>query len=282
MFSVWLSIPNPTVSPTQQKFLTLLMAQAGSPLLWAIGLAAGIFGYAYWRKVPGAEVGLNVWLLAATMVDGSQLGSTLRAAPWVWPVVVATLWNVFWAWRLRTTVRLWTAAALGILALTLALWNTRFTAGYGFLPLHLLLLATLLIGALRHDFAAHCLRQLAAAGLASLGLAFLLGTTPPLPNIPVWFFVPYLALLAALCGYFTWRWRSRTYFTAALLDLTACTSQSVILLHLWLRHTALHRGLDAFLWSAVFFLLAILVSLSKAGFLHRALAQLRRHLTPLP
>lgn len=87
----------------------------------------------------------------------------------------------------------------------------------------------------------------------------------------------YLASLAGVAGLAAWRWASLLHLMAATLAAGCVGAVLMRLAYVWLEASVVQRGLDQLVAGLVFFLLAALVSLAKAGLVRRAWVWCLRH-----
>lgn len=239
----------------------------GSPLYFAV-LAAGLFyGYARIRRAPAAVEGLGAALATLTLVGPNTFDFGQLTAPNPLPLALLTVLQTTIAVRRQSCGRGVFGACCFVATVLSGPAEPMPTAAKTSLLLHLAMFATLVLGAIFANERGLALR------IAGAILLFLLGADGAseqprlLAIIPVAFVPVYPALAAATAASYGWLLKSRVHVfdAGAILALWAS-------IHGWrgyARARSTIGGLDHIVWGLVFFVLAALISLAKAGVLRR-------------
>lgn len=260
MALVPLSLPSDHLSLVQAQFLRTLSEQNCSPAWWTIHALVAIYGYSWYRGHRSGGVGVIMTLLLASLTRTDMIDLRGLAEPQ--PVYFLAIAAIELAVALRVGGSLpWfgTGASL-IVAICLGItpgWFGLFVAA------NLLLALTLAVGtAFRDDFAivfryaGGCLFFLlggAAIGEYYLGVA----------KAPGWSVHVYLWWsTTASFVYFAWT-RLDVFRRAGQFNFVGLALTTAGNVYQQLQQTFLAPGLFAFSAGAVFFVVALLVSLSK-------------------
>jgi len=261
--------PDETYRAFLEKFTTTFCSPV---FLTAVG-AAVFYAYAWMRGARLAAHGLTAALLLCSIIGPRTLTVRTLAAPQGLPLLLLGLMQLSLALRRRKSVPAFLGAAFIIGACTTWFSGTWFTSAYGAIPVHLLYLSMLLIAALFRDPAARVLQHVGAiASVVLLGTALLFrGHLAELTAEPAaW---AYIVLATAMPFVYGWLVRNITCLYVGLVDvgLSGLYLTGVLYHHL---HTGLGtRSVAPFFWSALAFLLALTISLTKfRGVLRRMAA----------
>jgi hypothetical protein len=267
-----LAVTGPAAAADDLGFLALFgKTLGGTPLFVTLLALLAFYAVTFLRRVPYATPWLVATIAALTVVHAGSAGPATLAAPRGLPILAAgALALCIGVYRRSPPWCL--LAACGIVAgATLQLRGTAFVAYRGLLPIHLLLAATMLIAAVSPGRFARLLQHVCGALLLLAGAAAVFGEPEWLEDPPAWLFGSYplfAIVLAATYGYFVRNWS----FLAAALGTAAC----------WLAVQGGHAyvglrqhiaGLDKIALGAAFFLVAMSISLIKAGVPQRWLAR---------
>lgn len=269
-----LAVTGPPQEAADLGFLQRFHETLGASPLYLTLLAAIVFyAVAMARRVSGASIGLTVALAALAVCGPRTFGAATTAEPVGLPILLAAALQLAIAVKKRDARPCLLAACCLVAGLWVDLRETAFTACGGLLPLHMLLAAVLLIGAVFRGRLAVLLQRTGAVLMLAGGLAFAtcdprwLGNPPP-GLVAVY---PLLAIVAALAyGQLV---GNRWYFAAALAILGGWLAAAGWHAYRQLRQTM--AGLGQIAWGAFFFLLAVLISLTKVGIPQRWLARRR-------
>lgn len=257
------AVPQSAGVTPYRDFLADFVRTAGSPLcLTMFGLLA-FYVYAWRRGAAAAELGVTAMLALACFVGLDTVdGRTLTpAAPW--PLAALAAMQLFAAATRRSPARWFAAAVCGAGALSAAGPGSILSAYGGAIPLHLVLLAALLIGIFGRDAFALVLRKTCAIVLPLLGMATIVA--PAFANIPDAARLAYmLVITAATCA----AWfvlRDPWYLAAFGANVLSTGGTMMWILHdLWGRSVAA-RGFLPLTWGLVCFVIAVLISVLKAA-----------------
>lgn len=249
--------------PIYQGMLRLFSERLGGDPLYVTLLAAAVFyAYAALRGVPLAAEALTAVAASLAVIgpDTINFGALTPAQPQ--PLLAAAALQIaLGLWR-NTSWRCLVGSALGVAALTLLIDPSPMRLPIVF---HLGLAAILIIGAVFDDILARYLR---AAGAALVVVASLAATPAPEQSVfPAWLFEVYPPLMAGLLVAYFWCLDHRLSLVMASL-VAVCWGVDIG----WRAYGALRQivtGLDYLAVSLVLFLVAVLISLIKAGLLSR-------------
>ena len=156
-----------------------------------------------------------------------------------------------------------------LLATTLALQDTWFTAWHGAVPIHLLVAALVGVGISFDDWISRSARWAGAAILALAAALIAVGDADWFAESPGWAVMVYPPAVAAVLAAWGYLAGLRGLYAGAALSGALWTAAHSGRLYLQLRHQVV--GLNQLAWGLLFFLLAALISLVKAGFWQRNL-----------
>jgi hypothetical protein len=262
------------------QFLTTFMATlGGSPLFFTLVAVIVFYAWAALRQVPGAMVLLSLAagglsLVVPQTTDWDHIGPQQGA-----PLVAVGLMHAWWAMRRRASWHAVLAASAILGGLAIDLQGTRFMAYGGIVPAHLLLAALLAIGLIFEDELAMVVQAMGAWVLLLAGLFPLVDGHPWIGTYP-WADLPpllaqcYPLLVAAAALVYGYLSGETSYYTTAAVIVVGWLAMSAWLGYLYLRTFV--RGLDQLLGGAVFFLVALAISLWKARVPQKLLAHRRQ------
>ena len=258
-----LALPGTPHSKAQARYLDLLQETIGSPIQIAAVLLIAYFVYLLCKGVKTAEWGILVSLGVLSFVDHDTVNlrtlTGMNPIPMVIGVSLMLATAVLW----RNTARM-CVATLGVVALlTYALRETGFVANRGYVPIHLAVVAVILVGAIYRDHLGRAIRRYAAVILAAVALLSILTYRHLFPDIAA----PWHALGGIVLGAVAALGWQKDRQLRDLLAILLCFSASTL-------HLAEHylgAGLNFFLlrgkrwiaWGALFFLAGLMVSLAK-------------------
>jgi hypothetical protein len=263
-----LAITGPTWEAADHGFLTMFHRTLGaSPLFLTLVAVTAFYGVAAMRRVPWAFDAFCVSLAAFAVVGLGTFGPRTVMRPYGLPLLAVAALQAWPALRRRSAGRSMLAACCVVAAATLDLRGTWFTAYHGFIPIHLLLAYVLVVGAVFRGWMATLLQHLGAGLILAAGVAAMaidpkmLGDPPPI----LLSFYPILAVAVAI-GYGRLV-GNRWYYASAAGILIGWP-----VLVGWRGYQRLRRtmpGLAYVVWGLFFFLIAMLISLTKAGLVER-------------
>jgi hypothetical protein len=250
--------------PLYWQFVTIFRETLGvSPFCLSLVSAIVFLAYAASRRVPMAWELMGAGLVTLAVVSPRTVDLFSLVSPQALPMAAAGLVLATSAWRRRNS----TLAALAAVCFVTGL--SRMSEDLGVvhdswpIQLHLGVAALGMLGTLFEDGLGRLARRSAALALIGLGLDAATGhpriwSSMP-PSLVTWY-----PLLAAIPAYAYGRLTSDRFFLAsAAINLTAWLAQSGGQTYSHLRKLLV--GLDQISWGMVFFLLAMAISLKKAG-----------------
>jgi hypothetical protein len=260
--------------PVYEGFLQIFTERlGGDPVYCTLIASAGFYGYAATRCVVGAADALTATLAALTFVNPEILTVRELAAQPAPLIAAATLLLGLGIWRRRSWRCLLGALGL-VVGMALAFPEDGEISTYRWIIVsHLVLLIIMIIATAFDDVLARMLRFAGPFLTLLLCLAVMVLPFAPPAGIPTWLIGVYPpAMAAVLAAYGYWRLHPPTLAMAGLIFV--CWS----LLSGWQVYRVCRQlvaGLDYLVTSLLAFVLAILVSLGKAGLLNRWLAAWR-------
>jgi len=246
------------------EFVSRLTNTVGSPLWLAVWMLVAFHGWAFFRRVSSAQIGLlgSVSLLGFIGPQTVDL-PTLAIQPA--PIFLAGLTLAVVGLFRKSSV----TAFVGVIFSTGALWLTlpqsllapfRLTVCY-----HTLLVASILLSLFMHDHFAKLLRQVGAWWLPLSALVLVI--SPVAAAIPTHWRLLYIAGLAAACLACAQISRSRWYW-AGFVGTTSILGYSLAAVGFRSAGSVVGRSaMTAFSWSIGTFLIGALISAYKAGWL---------------
>lgn len=269
---VLLSMSSATWPPNDAGFLNrFLLTSGATPLFWTLAGAAVVYLYAMLRGAAYGAVALTAALAMLAVVPPTSFDLSSIGPPQAWP-----LWAMAGVHAALTLRR--RHAAYCITAMTAAMaagaaeWPVPVITGYHYaLPVHLLLLAALVVGLLFHDVFAKVLQYLTAAAIAALACGSMFGWPAWFTAVPSPWIDGYPLALLALALVYGYVSGNKAHYAAAALIGAGWPAVAGWRFYRKLR--LLLIGFDQIILGAVFFLIALLVSLWKAGLLQRLLAR---------
>jgi len=245
-------------------FLDLFIGTlGGSPAFLTLIAAILILAYAAARRVPLAWELMAVGLAALAVVGPKTITLFDTVSPRSLPLVAAGLVVGSVAARHRHSWRAVLAAGLLVAGITRGQAEFWPHANQLAIVLHLSIGAMLVVSAVFNDRLAELLRVYGASLLLVLGVAVAVHWSWAQVAIPAALSAWYPLVTIVLCWSYGFWIRDRLYLAIAAANLAA-----------WLAYSGseiyeqLHRlvaGLDQIAWGMVFFLIAMAISLRKAG-----------------
>jgi hypothetical protein len=249
----------------QDRFIDTL---GGSPAYLTLLAAVAFLVYAAARRVPAAwellalaVAGLSV--VGPRTVDLTELDG-LRALP----MAAAGIVLAAASWRKRDSRRAWLSAACLVVAMTRGAGELGLVASAWPVALHLAVTALMALGLMFDDGPGRAARRLGAAALLLMGLDAATGTPRVWASMPAGLIGWYPLVIAAWAGAFSSMARDRLYLASAGAVLAAWLGHSGWQTYAQLRKVVV--GLDQIAWGMLFFLVAMAISLRKAGIWPRA------------
>ncbi|HEY1784768.1 MAG TPA: hypothetical protein VGG30_04435 [Pirellulales bacterium] len=247
-------------------FLQLFESDLGGSPLWvALLLGIGFYGFAVLRRVRYAGAALTSAMLLLAVVAPTTLDFDHLAALRPLPLaVIGGAHLVVGLWQ-RLSWRVLLGNCLLLAALTVALQGTRFTAAHGAVPVNLLLANFLVVGFWFDDEVSRIVRRLGALLAVALVWVVISANHAWLGDFDVWIRAFYPLLLAGTVACYGWLLGDRWCQASALVSLGV--SIVVFAARGYEQLRPLLIGLDQLSLGVLFFVLAALISLSKAGWL---------------
>lgn len=262
----------------QREFFDQFVQQlGGTPLFFALLGAIILYGFATLRRLPGGADALSAAVAALSIVGPAT--ETISATAEVRPLALlaAGLIQLSLAERRQSSLRLFAAASLTLIAVSLQWRGTWFTAHSGLLPWHLVIAVVLALGTRADDRFARVWQGFGAALLVLPVVAWAVIVTDPRFSPPPapwnWAMGAYpltLALVAAGYGRLV---GNRAFRAVAATDVCVWTGAAA-----WYGYDRAQQalaGLRYLVGGAVCFLVAALISLIKTGLPQRWWSQRR-------
>jgi hypothetical protein len=262
----------PGPDPVSQRFLLIFMSRLGcSPLFLAMMGATLFYAFALVRRVPLALAALTLSLGGLAVVSPGMLdvNGLVVSQPQPQPILaLAVLW-LWLAWRGRHSGRCLFGAACLVAGLTFSLGQSDCAGYQALLAFHLALMALLAMGALFDDALGRLLRR-ASAVLLTLASLLVVPGDPWLCKLA--FVSPevvrvYPMMLVVIATSYGFLFGSRAHLLAATWSVAGWLALVGVRSFLEVRKYV--AGLDRIAWGMAFFLLAMMISLAKAGLLRR-------------
>ena len=256
---------NPIAKQVLYSRFLAVMGKDMSPIMIAFGAAMLYYLYAWIRRIKFAEAGLILLMLLAMLFDkhvGEVTGTF--SFPKIYPLLGIGAMLVWYGVRFRYSAWSLAAATVVIVACAREFSGTWFTAYSYAIPAHLILISAIAISAVYRDKFALFLRDacafvLMAAFVATLflGYGFSYGFAPGicLPALPCYF-------LASLGMYL---WTRRIEMLYCVLCELGLTVFYLFFYLVYFVHRLKAGEVKIFFWGGVCFLIALLISLIKAG-----------------
>jgi hypothetical protein len=259
-----LAITGPPSQAADHGFLRLFVGTlGGSPLWLTVIVVTAFYGLAAARRVAHAFDAACASVAALAVVGPTTFDLHTLVFPHRLPLLAVAVLQLAVGLRRASAGRCLLAACCLVAAASVQFQGTWFTAHRGLIPIHLLLAGVLLVAAVFRDRVAVFLQYLGAAALLAAGVASVAVDPQVLGNPPPLLLDVYPAAVIATAIVYGWLVGNRWYFASAggvLAGWVALTG--------WQGYRRVRRampGLDYVAWGLVFFLVALLISLTKAG-----------------
>jgi hypothetical protein len=240
---------------------------AASPLFLALSAAIAFYVIAWLRGATEAFL-LGLLAVAALAVCGPDtFNPSTTWGPHGLPfLLTGILLIVAGTWRGSAS-----SCLLGAWCIVLMLWidfrETPFAVWHGAIPLHLLLICSLAVGAVFRNAVGRIIQTFGAILLLALALGASLFPPSALGNPPPVLLTVYPLSVAALAAGYGFFCKNPWYYASVFGSLCGW-----IVVPGWMLFSQARRtfaGMDYIVWGIASFLLAFLVSLMKMGFLRR-------------
>ena len=257
-------------NPVYREVLDMVMAAVGSPLRMAVIAGVIVYACAWLRGLREAEAGIVLALLVAATVRGTTVDVNTLSGPQIWPFLAIGGLQIIQAVRKPSSWRAFLVACALISAMTTAWRATWFTAGSGFIPLHMVLASAMVIAVLWRDRPARFMQTACAFALPVFlaGVVFLGGHLEP--DFPGWVRPTYGLVLLLVCFAY---WRiagNNQYLAAGAVASVVYLVYAMGVAYRVLREPDRPRGLMLLFWGVVSFTLALTISFLKGGVFQRA------------
>jgi len=238
-----------------------------SPLFLTMSAVTTFYFVALLRRVPDAWLAFSLTLIALSFCGPNTFNPKTSAGPYGLPILAAGgLFLIMGAMR-RHAVGCLLGACCAVSAVWIDFHETSFGEYHGAIPVHLLLASILIVGAVFRDAWGKWIQNLGAAAILLLTLTA--------ANCPAWrcgdlpdglltFYPPFVAVGAVAYGLLV---KNRWYYASALGSVCGWSAGTGWSAYRQARNAVV--GLNYIVLGAVFFLVAIVVSLSKMGLLQR-------------
>jgi hypothetical protein len=242
------------------RFITTL---GGSPAYLTLLAAVAFLAYAGMRRVPAAVELMGIALAGLAVVGPRTVDLAGLDWPRALPMAGAGIVMSLAAWRHRDSRRALLAAACLVVATTRGAGDLGAVAFTWPIALHLAVAALMALGVMFDDGTGRVARHVGAAALLLMGLDAATGSPRIWPAMPARLIAWYPLLIAAWGGMFGLLLRDRLYLISAGASLAGWLGHSGVQTYGQLRKVVI--GLDQIAWGMLFFLLAMAISLRKAG-----------------
>lgn len=254
--------------PVFQGFLNLFVTTlGGTPLFLSLTAVTFVYAYAALRRVPLATTGLTCGLLALAVVRPMTFNEHQFDAPEPIFLVLAGMLQIAIGARLGESWRC-LAGAFGLAAAASLSLAPIGLGGYEpVVVAHLTVLALLVVGLTFRDPLARALLGLAAVSLGLLALAAEWGRGASFEQVPLEVLRLYPLVIVLICAGIAVALHSQLYRGVAWLVFLGWTFAMSWEIYRDLRRIV--AGLDLIVAGLLFFAVAALISLGKAGMLSR-------------
>jgi hypothetical protein len=269
LFLVCLAMAGDRKDWVYQDFLErFIQTLGGSPAYLAAIAAVAFLLYAAMRRVPAALELMAVALGGLAVIGPRTIDVSGLVAPrWALMAAAGVVLAAQALWRRDSSRALLSAACLVVAAARGGV-ELGIVASTWPVALHLAVAALMAVGLMFDDGPARMARGVSAVALSIMGLYGAAGAPSAGHAIPAGVIAWYPLLIAAWAGGFGVLLRDRIYCGSAGISLAAWLLHSGIVLYDQLRNVVV--GLDQIAWGMLFFLLAMAISLRKAGLWPRA------------
>jgi len=261
--------------PIYGDFLTMFHDRlGGDPLFVTLLAASGFYFYAMLRRVSLASEALTATLAVLSVVGPNALAEGAFIDPQPLPILAAAVLQLgLGLWRQRSWRCLFAACLAAATILAVPPSEDTWFLLRAPIAFHVGLFAILLISEGFDDTLARQLRMI-GPGLATLCCFFVIATPLHLPaSLPTWTQNAYAPIMAGILLAYGLLPRRRTSLVLAGLVLVVWMGEAC-----WRGYGLLRQmiaGLDYMVLSLTLFVLAVLISLGKAGILSRRISAQR-------
>jgi len=238
-----------------------------SPLFLTMSAVTAFYFVALLRRVPDAWLAVSLALIAFSFCGPNTFNPKTSAGPYGLPILAAGGLFLIMGLMRRHAAGCLLGGWCAVSAMWIDFHETSFTAYHGAIPVHLLLASILIVGAVFRDAWGKWIQNLGAAAILLLALTAancLFWNCGDLPSALLTFYPPFVAVGAVAYGFLV---KNRWYYASALGSVCGWSAGTGWSAYRQARNAVV--GLNYIVLGAVFFLVAIVVSLSKMGLLQR-------------
>ncbi|MBN1590492.1 MAG: hypothetical protein JW888_13335 [Pirellulales bacterium] len=253
----------------QRLFVDTLQVTPQYLMLVAVAV---FYCYAALRGARGAIWGVTMALACLTVV-GRTNALDAFVNPTGWPLLMAAVLHLGVAIEQRRPAPWFWTSMLLLAGLSIELRETWFMAYEGAIPMHFALLAVLVIGLVFKGSFAEVLQFLGFWALVGMSLVAVIAPPESLGNPPATLLVWYPIFVAAVATVYAWLAANLTF---TYLWAVAGNLLMWIAKFGWVAYQPLRiavKGLDLIVLGGVFFVVALAISLGKAGLYRRWLGR---------
>ncbi len=238
-----------------------------TPLYFALISLALFYCYAALRRVDHAAWGATAALAALAVIGPATSDLDTLVGPQGWPLVLAAVLQFGFTLQRRTSGHCLWAACLLVAGLAAQFQATTFTAYRGLIPVHLVLLSILVIGAVFKDPLAKILQHAGAVFLLAISLVAVVVAPEHLDNPPPALIATYPLLAATVAAVYGYLMSNPVYLLPVIGSVLAWLVKVGGPNYQKLREPV--EGLDKIVLGTLFLVVALLISLAKAGLFRR-------------
>jgi hypothetical protein len=261
---VWLALDGHRYEVIYEHFLdTFMTTLGGSPAFLTLIAAAIFYLYALSRRAPAACEFLCVVLVGLAMVGPRTVRYHEIAGLEPLPLLAAGSLMGLLAWRRHSGSRAATAALLLVLGLTATCEQIWPRAPLVPIFIHLIILSLLVVAAGFDSWLRELARTAGPIAIAALGVGAVLHSPKVEPFVPVAILNWYPLLAIAIAATYGLLLRQPLFTTSAVVTLATWVVDSGA--HAYQQLRRMLTGLDELTAGIILFLIALAISLKKAG-----------------
>ena len=263
-----------------RRFLADFRDVFGSPVWLAVWGLVVFYLHAWTRRVSGAMWGVTATVGGLAIIGPETVSLQTLLPVESWPLGIAALLLIAEGIRSHSSPRTVAGWGVGCLALYFALtqWGIstfRWTISY-----HTFLVGLTVISLTVRDRFGVLLQYAAALQIVISGA--IVGVSPHLLEIPLAWKAGYVSGLALCACAIGWGAASRLFLYAGIVNLSYLITGGTWVSYRAAVHVVSRRAMTALLWGTASLLIAVLISLSKAGKLRRYEEKLSSIFKPPP
>lgn len=246
------------------RFLNLFQQTLGmSPLFVTLVAVCAFYAWGMFRRVPRTAEGLSAALLALSIVAPTTRDTASLVSAQGTPFLMVAALQGALCLRKHSSFHCLLSLWCVVMAAAFDYRGTPFAAYGNVIPLHLLLAAMLLVGAVFRDPFAKFLQFVGAVAIFYLATSSLGDYPKLLHHMPAAWLAAYPVAAAAVAVAYGYLVGNQFYHTVAGIAFACWLATRGWLAYLYLRQ--LMAGLDYITWGLVSFLVAVFISLLKMG-----------------